>query len=171
MLRDNLCVKQRSVSVGLILAFAWLVYASGEALGAGYVVDGAAPGAADTNTGLEESPFKTVQHAVDAAKPGDTVLVMAGKKAERVKGTTSGLEGKAIKLRGMPLRWAVVAGFDVLANYIRVEGFEITAEKPVVAVQLGGSHCEVLDNYIHEMKVGVAGTVGKLSADGKTRDY
>jgi hypothetical protein len=52
-----------------------------------------------------------------------------------------------------------------------VEGFEITAAKPAVAVQLDGSYCEVLDNFIHDMMVGVAGTVGKPSADGTTRDY
>jgi hypothetical protein len=38
-----------------------------------------------------------------------------------------------------------------------VEGFEITADKPAVAVQLGATHCEVLDNYIHDMMNGVAG--------------
>ena len=64
-----------------------------------------------------------------------------------------------------------MGGFDLQASYIRVEGFEITAEKPAVAVQLGGSHCEVLDNDIHDMMVGVAGTVGKPSPDGNTRDY
>ena len=71
----------------------------------------------------------------------------------------------------MPRRSVVVGGFDLQASYIRIEGFEITAEKPAVAVQLGGSHCEVLDNYIHDMMVGVAGTVGKPSPDGSTRDY
>ncbi len=30
-----------------------------------------------------------------------------------------------------------------------------TQEKPAVPVQLGGSHCEVLDNYVHHMMVGV----------------
>jgi hypothetical protein len=64
-----------------------------------------------------------------------------------------------------------VGGFDIRADYIRIEGFEITADKPGVAVQLGGSYCEVLDNYVHHMMVGVAGTVGKPSADGNTRDY
>jgi hypothetical protein len=62
-------------------------------------------------------------------------------------------------------------GFDLEASYIRVEGFEITADKPATAVQLRASHCEILDNYIHDMMVGVSGTVGKPSADGNTRDY
>jgi len=116
-------------------------------------------------------PLKTIQRAVDLISPGDTVFVMAGKYDERIKVQTSGAEGKPITLSAKPRRSAVVRGFDLQANYIRVEGFEITAEKPAVAVQLGGSHCEVLDNYIHEMMVGLAGTVGKPSGDGKTRDY
>ncbi|MGD1000860.1 MAG: DUF1565 domain-containing protein [Candidatus Brocadiia bacterium] len=135
-----------------------------------YVVDQAAPGAADTNLGTEESPFKTIQRAADVVKPGDTVCVMAGRYDERVKVKTSGSKGKPITFRAMPRRSAVVSGFDLPASYIRVVGFEITAGKPADAVVLGGNYCEVLDNYIHEMMVGVNGTGGAPSADGK-RDY
>jgi hypothetical protein len=150
---------------------AWAVCAIGQARAATYMVDQAAPGAADTNAGTEGKPFKTVQHAADKVKPGDTVFVMAGKYDERVKVRTSGAGGRPITFRAMPRRSAVVGGFDLQASYIRIEGFEITAEKPAVAVQLGGSHCEVLDNDIHDMMVGVAGTVGNPSPDGNTRDY
>jgi len=136
-----------------------------------YVVDGAAPGAADANPGSEEKPFKTVQRAAGAARPGDTVYVMAGRYDERIRVTTSGAEGKPIAFRAMPRRSATVGGFDLDASYIRVEGFEITAERPATAVQLRGSHCEVLDNYIHDMMEGVAGSGGnKTSASGQ-RDY
>ena len=65
-----------------------------------YVVDQAAPGAADTNAGTEESPFKTIQRAADVAKPGDTVYVMAGRYEERVKVKTSGAEGQADHVPG-----------------------------------------------------------------------
>jgi Protein of unknown function (DUF1565) len=136
-----------------------------------YIVDQAAPGAADANPGTEDKPFKTLQHAVDVVKPGDTVCVMAGVYDERVRVNTSGAAGQPITLRAMPRRTAVVGGFQVQADCITVQGFEITAGKPSVAVQLGGSHCEVLDNFIHDMMVGVAGTGGKPSADGNTRDY
>ena len=145
--------------------------AVGQVRAATYVVDQAAPGAADTNPGTEEKPFKTVQHAADVAKPGDTVYVMAGKYDERVKVKASGAEGQPITFVAMPRRSATVGGFDLEASYIRVEGFEITADKPATAVQLRGSHCEVLDNYIHDMMAAVSGTVGKPSADGNTRDY
>jgi hypothetical protein len=136
-----------------------------------YVVDRAAPGAANTNPGTEEKPFKTVQHAADVAKPGDTVFVMAGKYDERVKVQAGGTEGKPVAFVAMPRRLATVSGFELDASYLRVEGFEITAGQPATAVQLRASHCEILDNYIHDMMVGVSGTVGKLSVDGNTRDY
>lgn len=136
-----------------------------------FVVDQAAPGAADTNPGTQSRPFKTVQHAADLAQPGDSVFVMAGEYDERVKLRTSGEEGRPITVQAVPRRSVVIGGFDLEASYIRVEGFEITSARPAVAVQLGGKHCEVLDNYIHDMMVGIAGTVGKLGPDGNTRDY
>ncbi len=145
--------------------------ASGHIRQAIYVVDQAALGAADTNPGTEGMPFMTVQHAADEAKPGDTIYVMAGKYNERVKVKTSGTKGRPITFTAMPRHSVTVRGFELEGTYIRVEGFEITADKPTTAVQLRASHCEILDNYIHHMMVAVAGTVGKPSADGNTRDY
>jgi hypothetical protein len=145
--------------------------ACGQARVATYVVDQAAPGAADTNPGTEERPFQTVQHAADVARPGDTIYVMAGQYDERVKVKAGGTEGKPIAFLVRPRRSVTVCGFDLEASQIRVEGFEITAGKPATAVQLRGSHCEIVDNYIHDMMVAVNGTVGKPSADGNTRDY
>jgi hypothetical protein len=136
-----------------------------------YIVDQAAPGSADTNPGTEQLPFKTVQHAADLVRPGDNIFVMAGKYDERVHVRASGAQGQPITLSAIPRRSAVINGFDLKASHIRVVGFEITAEKPAVAVQLAASHCEVLDNYIHDMMVGVAGTVGQPGPDGNTRDY
>lgn len=144
---------------------------AGPVRAATWMVDQAAAGAADTNPGTEDKPFKTVQHAADAAKPGDTVFVMAGKYDERVKVKAGGTEGHTVAFVARPRRSATVGGFDLEASYIRVEGFEITADKPATAVQLRASHCEILDNYVHDMMVAVSGTVGKPSADGNTRDY
>jgi len=145
--------------------------ALGQVRAATYVVDQAAPGAADTNPGTEEKPFKTVQRAADAAQPGDTVYLMAGKYDERVNVKAGGTEGKPVAFVARPRRSATMGGFDLEASYIRVEGFEITADKPATAVQLRSSHCEIVDNYIHDMMTAVNGTVGKPSADGNTRDY
>ncbi|UCG58537.1 MAG: DUF1565 domain-containing protein, partial [Phycisphaerales bacterium] len=143
----------------------------GHVRAAAYVVDQGALGAADTNLGTEQMPFKTVQRAADVVKPADIIYVMTGKYNERVKVRAGGTKGRPVVFVAMPRRSVTVAGFDLEASYVRVEGFEITADKPATAVQLHGSHCEVLDNYIHHMMVAVNGTAGKLSADGSTRDY
>ncbi len=136
-----------------------------------YVVDQAAPGAADTNPGTEEKPFQSVQRGADAAQAGDTVCVMAGRYDERVRVRTGGAEGRPVVFRSLPRHAASVGGFDLGGSYIRLEGFEITAGRPATALQLRGSHCEIIDNYIHDMMMGVNGTTGRMGADGKTRDY
>src|SRR5271165_3840734 len=57
----------------MALCCAVLAGTVGQARAAIYVVDPAAFGAADTNPGTEQKPFKTVQRAADAARPGDAV--------------------------------------------------------------------------------------------------
>ena len=154
---------------GLIVALLILfgIYYAPAAL---YVVDEAAPGAADTNLGTEEMPFQTVQHAADIVKPGDTVFVMAGKYSERIRIRTGGNAPQPIAFVARPRRTATVRGFDLDGNFIRIEGFEITADHPATAIQLRASHCQILDNDIHNMMTAVSGTGGELGADG-TRDY
>ncbi|MGB2822149.1 MAG: DUF1565 domain-containing protein, partial [Phycisphaerae bacterium] len=165
--------RKHVVSIASCMWVCWVALAgtAGQARAVVYVVDQAAPGAADTNSGLEEKPFKTVQHAADVARAGDIIYVLAGKYGERIKVRTSGAEGRPITFQAMPRRSAVVNGFDLAGSRIRVVGFEITAERPAVAVQLGASHCEVLDNYIHDMTIAVNGTYGKGGATRSERDY
>jgi hypothetical protein len=154
------------------LCWAGLAGTVGRARAAVYVVDAAAPAAADANPGSEQKPFRTVQHAADAARPGDTVYVMAGRYNERIQVKTGGAKGRPIAFQAMPRRSASVGGFDLDASYVRIEGFEITAERPATAVQLRGSYCEVLDNYIHDMMEGVAGSGGSKPPNASgTRDY
>ena len=138
-----------------------------------YVVDQAAPGAADSNPGTDQQPFLTVQRAANAAQAGDIICVMAGKYDERINVKSGGTEGQPVVFRAMPRHAATVSGFDLEAGCVRVEGFAITAPQPATAVQLrdGAHHCEILDNDIFNMMAGVNGIVGTLSPDGRTRDY
>jgi hypothetical protein len=134
------------------------------------VVDQNAPNSSDSNSGSESQPFKTILRAAEAAHAGDTVYVMAGKYPERVAIKTGGAGGRGVSFVAKPRHSASVGGFDIEADFTRVEGFEITADQPRVAVQLAASHCVIVDNFIHDMMVGVNGTTGKPGADG-TRDY
>lgn len=136
-----------------------------------YIVDSAVPEAADGNPGTELKPLKTVQRAVDLARPGDSICVMPGQYPERVKITAGGAPGQPLTVRSVVGRAAVIAGFEIDADYISIEGFDITAEKPATAIALAGSHCVVLGNYIYDMMVAVSGSVGKVNPVNKMRDY
>lgn len=62
------------LAVGLCGGLAW----TGRAQAATYVVNPSHPAASDQGEGSEAKPFKTLEHAVQAAQAGDTVLVMPG---------------------------------------------------------------------------------------------
>jgi len=123
-----------------------------------YVVDAANGEAADANPGTEAKPWKTIQHAADTAQAGDTVCVMEGRYAERVTLKKSGAAGQPITFRGVPRRAAEVQGFATgPAAYVRIESFAITAPKSRAAgIEIGGDHVEVLDNYLHDLALGIA---------------
>lgn len=92
----------------------------------------------DSNDGSEARPWKTIQRANDSLNPGQTVLVRAGEYRRTdysviVEVTKSGRADAYITYKAYPgeiakLRSTVglnYNGFEVLANYIIIDGFEI----------------------------------------------
>jgi hypothetical protein len=61
-------------------------------------VDQHHPLACDTNAGMESAPFTTIQPAVNAAKPGDTIWVKAGVYQEAIEIKSSGTLNAPITL-------------------------------------------------------------------------
>jgi hypothetical protein len=112
-----------------------------------------------------------MRRAADVPSLGDIIYVMATRYEERIKVKAGGTEDRPIAFVTIPRCSATMAGFDIEASYVRLEGFENAADKPATAVLLHAGHCEILDNYIHDMMVAVDGTVGKPSADGNTHNY
>ena len=136
-----------------VLAALWAARAEA----ADYYVDQAHPSSADTNPGTEAEPWLTIQHGADQAEAGDTVYVKAGTYPERVRLTTSGDSNDPIALVAEPSRSVLMHGFTVGADYLRIGGFEITSSdeftgwNEVQGVFLGGSHVQIVDNYIHDL--------------------
>lgn len=128
-----------------------------------YVVDQANPDAADTGPGTAEAPFKTIQHAADAAKAGDTVCVMEGTYDERVTIKSSSAEGKPLVLRALPRRSVTTRGFDTgNASWLRIEGFRVTnadatLADPGIRIGKGGTNIEIVDNLVEGIYTGIGG--------------
>ncbi|MBN2309246.1 MAG: right-handed parallel beta-helix repeat-containing protein [Candidatus Hydrogenedentes bacterium] len=100
-------------SEGMRLAAAAAVLCSGAAMAAEYYV---ATDGDDTNSGSEEAPFATIQHAADAMGPGDTCIVRAGTYRESVRVSTSGEEGRPIRFAAAPGARVVLDGTEPIAG-------------------------------------------------------
>jgi hypothetical protein len=127
----------------------------------------------DSNPGTMQTPWRTIQHAADAATAGSTVNVRGGVYAERVSINVSGnardgfvtfrsYAGETAILDGQHLTPEARSGMLAIQNksYIRVQGFEIrnyrTADRrrtPLGISVLGsGTHIELLKNNVHHIE-------------------
>ena len=118
----------------------------------------------DTASGEAAAPWRTVQHACDNARPGDTIHVAAGTYQEKLTLKVSGTENAFITLKAEP--GAVLSGKEVKGDnmifienqsYVRVVGFEITDHLGVkdgsgIRVKGHGSHIELRGNRIHKIR-------------------
>ncbi len=127
----------------------------------------------DSNPGTQSKPWRTVQHAADAARAGSTVNVRGGVYEELVKINVSGNASDGyVTLRSYPGETAILdaahftpadrQGILTIHNqsYIRIEGFEIrnfrTAEHRLAPLGIdisgAGSHIELLKNNVHHIE-------------------
>jgi hypothetical protein len=111
------------------------------------------PQGKDTNPGTAEAPLATIQAAVNAARPGDSVVVSKGVYLERVTCEKSGAEGRRIVIRAEPRRAAITEGFVIKGDYVTLQGFQIThmlSSRVDSGLICTGNFNEILDNYIYE---------------------
>jgi hypothetical protein len=70
----------------------------------------------DSAVGTVSSPWRTIQHGVDALKPGDTLLIGAGIYRERIDVAHGGTAKAPISLTALPGAHVVVSGADRLSD-------------------------------------------------------
>ena len=87
-----------------------------------------APSGDDANPGTTDAPWHTIQHAADAAQPGDTVCVGTGSYSEEVTFSRSGTADVAITFAAAPGETATVQGSLTLTqttSYLNLIGFAV----------------------------------------------
>jgi len=116
------------------------------------------------NAGNLNAPWRTIQYAANKVKAGDRVTVKSGTYNEVVKVSHSGKKDSLIVFVSEQLRKAKVQGFVLKGDYIQVEGFEITHDKPkAIGIDAGQASflesvkdtaskgCRMINNYIHDV--------------------
>lgn len=119
----------------------------------------------DSNEGTEDSPFKTINAALDSASAGTTVYVREGIYTENVYFPQSGKEGSYIALKNYPGEKPVIKGTGkndgaIIEldghDYIQIEGFELcdySARWCYGIIFAGGeNHIIIRNNTIHNIK-------------------
>jgi Right handed beta helix region len=128
----------------------------------------------DSNPGTIEKPLRTIQHAADIARPGDTVLVRAGIYCQQLAVKVSGnAEQGFITFQSQPGEHAILDGGCLTppvgdtsmvrltnVSFVRVQGLEIcnyrTSEYKSAPAGIrvfgGGSHIEILHNDVHHIE-------------------
>lgn len=77
----------------------------------------------DAAAGTAAAPWRTLQHAVDALQPGDTVLIGPGVYRERITVRRGGTSAAPITLSALPGARVVVSGADLFSDgWSKVEG-------------------------------------------------
>jgi hypothetical protein len=110
------------------------------------------PNGSDSNPGTLARPWRTVEHAMGASRPGQTVLLRGGTYNERATVTTSGAQGAPITLKGYPRERATYAGqLTIQGDWIQVSGIRFTrgsesSSDDVLVYVSGGDHVEVSGN-------------------------
>lgn len=97
-------------------------------IGTNYYVDPSAGN--DSNSGLSlQSPFKSIQKAIDVANPGDIVNLSSGTYSQDVVSVRDGTKNAPITIKGEQAAIVKGAGssriFEINHNYIHLEGFTL----------------------------------------------
>lgn len=91
------------------------VQAAPEAAGHTYYVNGTAGN--DSGSGAQDSPWKTIGKAAEAAQPGDSVIIAGGTYRETVDITTKGTETAPVTFKAAEGEDVLITGTDLIDGF------------------------------------------------------
>jgi hypothetical protein len=105
----------------------------------------------DQNPGTENKPWKTIQKCAKLLTAGETCYVFEGYYPEHVTMQESGVEGSPITFKAVGK--VTMNGFTVHADYITIDGFEITDTEDYWETGWGifyqGAYGIIQNNYVY----------------------
>ncbi len=111
----------------------------------------------DSGSGTSGSPWKTITKAMKAnLKPGDEVVVRAGTYKEAVVINKDGAAGNYITVRSEVPGGAKIVppgdkqGVHINANYVELDGFDISGSKNSGIVATSLHHVNITNNIVHD---------------------
>jgi hypothetical protein len=162
--------KHLALAVVLLLLAGWVLAAQPISPHPEFYVS---PAGDDSNPGTMKAPWRTIQHAADAATAGSTVNMHGGTYEERVTINVSGnARDGYVTFRSYPGETAILdgghltpegrSGMLVISNksYVRIQGLEIRnyhtddrRRTPMgISVRGAGTHIELLHNNVHHIE-------------------
>jgi len=126
----------------------------------------------DNNSGSENDPWRTLEHATDEAGSGDTIYVRSGTyyPTKSIQLSIDNPPDSPILLMPYPGETVIIDGsrtapendiFVVRGEYYEIRGFELRNSKRVGINLYTGNHIRVINNIIHDsQKDAINGSVG-----------
>lgn len=131
---------------------------------------------ADTNPGTRALPFRTIQRAASAARPGSTIYVAPGTYVENIATHARGSKRAPIRYVSETKWGAKIVGSGTEAawtnhgDYTEIRGFDITGSGRL-GILNRGSHTLIVGNHVHDLAIsgGCTGEGGAGIMNGNYR--
>jgi hypothetical protein len=110
----------------------------------------------DANSGTQDNPWRTVQHASEMAQPGSIIHVAPGDYTEQIQSTNSGFPGSRIRFQS-DVKWGArirTQGSDISwvneGDYVDIAGFDISGDGRI-GILNNGSSVRIIGNHVHDI--------------------